>query len=90
MLGVWIVLSGLVFAVWRIALPGHVEYAPFLAGGLLMVALTFALLLPFVVLSFANSLYRERLMGLLQLQREAPPANSLQATEPIPGVVERT
>jgi len=90
LLGVWVVLSGLVFAVWRIALPGHVEYAPFLAVGLFMVALTFALLLPFVVLSFSNSLFRERLMGLLQLQREAPPANSLPATEPIPGVVERT
>jgi hypothetical protein len=90
LLGVWLASSGLVFAVWRIALPGHVEYAPFLAVGLFMVVLTFALLLPFVVLSFANSLFRERLMSLLQLQREAPPPNSLPATEPMPGVVERT
>jgi hypothetical protein len=90
LLGVWGGLSGLVFAWWRIALPGHVEYPPFFAIGLFMVALTFALLLPFVALSFTNSLFRERLMGMLQLQREAPPPISLPATKPASGVLEHT
>jgi hypothetical protein len=90
LLGVWVVLSVLVFALWRIVSSGHVEYAPFLAAGLFMVALTFALLLPFVVLSFVNSLFRERLMGLLQLQREAPAPISFPATKPVSEVLERT
>ena len=89
LLGVWVALSGLVFALWWIALPGHVEYAPFLASGLFMVALTFALVLPFVVLSFANSLYRDRLKALLQLQREVPPPIPTPETNPAPGVLER-
>ena len=51
-----------------------VEYAPFLGIGLLMVAVTFATLLPFLVLSGVSPLFRERLKGLLQVKPEAPPS----------------
>jgi len=37
------------------------------------VMLTFGLLLPFLILSFANRFYRERLKGLLHLSREGRP-----------------
>jgi hypothetical protein len=35
--------------------------------------ISFGLLLPFLILSFANAFYRERLKDLLHLGREAPP-----------------
>ena len=89
LLGVWVAVSGLVFALWRVASHGSVEYAPFLGIGLFMVAVTFALLLPFVVLSFANSLFRKRLKALLQLQREVPPSIPIPDTKPASGVLER-
>ena len=37
-------------------------------------AISFGLLLPFLVLSFANSFYRERLKELLRLADAAPPS----------------
>ena len=57
---------------WRIASPGGLEYAAFLAIGLLMVAVTFATLLPFLILSAASPLFRERLKALLQVGPEVP------------------
>jgi hypothetical protein len=74
LLAVWVAVSGLVYGIWRIASPGSVEYAPFLAIGLLLVAVTFAVLLPFLILSAASPFFRERLKGLLQVQPEAPAA----------------
>ena len=38
-----------------------------------LVGLSFTLLLPFLILSFANPLYRERLRNLLRLSPSAPP-----------------
>lgn len=38
-----------------------------------LAVMCFSALLPFIVLSFANSLYRERLKGMLHLSQEKPP-----------------
>ena len=71
---VWVAVSGLVYGVWRIASSGGVEYAPFLAIGLLLVVVTFITLLPFLILALISPFFRERLKGLLQVQPEAPAA----------------
>ena len=78
----WLFLSLLV--VWagpallqllcRIASPGSLEYALVLGIGPLMVAVTFATLLPFLILSSASPFYRERLKALLNVKPEAMPA----------------
>jgi hypothetical protein len=47
--------------------------------------ITFAVLLPFLVLSFANRFYRERLKGLLHLGGAAPPPPVMPP--PMPAVV---
>jgi hypothetical protein len=74
LLTVWVGVSALVYGLWRIAAPGNVEYALFLSIGLLMVAVTFATLLPFLVLSCASPFFRERLKALLCVKPEVPAA----------------
>ena len=74
LLAFWVTASGLVYAAWRIASPRDAEYASFLAFGLLMVAVAFATLLPFLILSSVSPFFRERLKTLLHLKPEAPPA----------------
>lgn len=74
LLTVWVAVSALVYGLWRIASPGNVGYALFLGGGLLLVAVTFASLLPFLVLSWASPFFRERLQALLHIKPKAPAA----------------
>ena len=49
------------------------DMRPFLGIGLLMVAVSFATLLPFLILSSVSPFFRERLKALLHLKPEAPP-----------------
>jgi len=49
-----------------------VDYAVFLRIGPFMVVLIFATLLPFLVLSWINPLFRERLKNLLHLEPQKP------------------
>jgi hypothetical protein len=81
LLAVWIMASGLVYVVWRIASLDSAGYAPFLAFGLLMVAVTFAAVLPFLILSSVSPFFRERLKALLHLKPGAPPASEAERTE---------
>ncbi len=81
LLTVWVAVSALVYGLWRIASPGNVGYAPFLGGGLLLVAVTFASLLPFLVLSWASPFFRERLKALLCVKPEAPAAVAARREE---------
>jgi hypothetical protein len=67
-------MSVLLYGFWRIAWSGSTEFAPFIPGGLFMAVVTFAILLPFLVLSSASPFFRERLKVLLHLKPEAPPA----------------
>ena len=47
------------------------EYGLFLGIGLLMVAVTFATLLPFLILALVSPFFRERLKALLHVKPEA-------------------
>jgi hypothetical protein len=51
-----------------------------------MVAVTFATLLPFLILSSASPFYRERLKALLNVKPEALPAIGAAASRPAEAV----
>jgi hypothetical protein len=74
LLVVWVGVPALVQLLCRIAAPGSIEYALLLGSGPLMVAVSFATLLPFLILSSASPFFRERLKALLHVKPEAPPA----------------
>ncbi len=75
LLAVLIAVPAVLYFLFRMASPGNVNYAPFLGIGLLMVAVTFATLLPFLVLSLTNALFRERLKNLFHLESQKPILN---------------
>ena len=68
----WVAASALLHFLCRMASPGSVDYAVFLRIGPFMVVLIFATLLPFLVLSWINPLFRERLKNLLHLEPQKP------------------
>ena len=68
----------MVYGVWRFAPPGNAEYALFLGIGVLMVAVTVATLLPFLIVSWASPFFRERLKALLPVSPPADPEGSLR------------
>ena len=74
-------MSALLYVFWRIAWPGGTEFAPFIPVGLFMAMVTFAILLPFLVLSSACPFFRERLKALLHLKPEGPPAIEAERVE---------
>jgi hypothetical protein len=83
LLVVWVAVSGLVYGVWWMVATGGVEYAPFLGIGLVVVAVTFATMLPFLILSVATPFFGERLKVLVQVEPEPPPiisASSVRQT----------
>jgi hypothetical protein len=67
-------VSALLYRLCPMGLFGQVGYGPFLGIGLFMMAITFATLLPFLILSAASRLFRERLKALLHVKSAAPPA----------------
>jgi hypothetical protein len=70
---VWVAVSALLRALCRIASPGNVmNYDLFIWIGPFMVAIMFATLLPFLVLSWVNTLFRERLKALIHLEPPKP------------------
>jgi hypothetical protein len=73
LLMVWVAASSLAYIVWHAASPRGAEYTLFLGIGLLMVVVSFATLLPFLVLSSFSPFFRERLKALLHLKSEEPP-----------------
>ena len=85
LLVVWVV-PALLQVLCRIATPGSLEYALVLGIGPLMVAVTFATLLPFLILSSASPFYCERLKALLHVKPEAPPAIGAPARRPAEAV----
>ena len=70
----WLLVIGPFFVVAVISSSGNVPlWAIFPTVGAAS-GITFGALLPFLVLSFANGFYRERLKGLLHLGRAQPPS----------------
>jgi hypothetical protein len=79
---VCLLIYGPLFIIGMIASGGNVPALALLGFVGVMAGIIFGVLLPFLVLSFANRFYRERLKGLLHLGAAAPPV----VTPPIPAV----
>jgi hypothetical protein len=81
----WLLLIGPFFLVAMISGRGQVPLGALFGVVGITTGITFGVMLPFLVLSFVNELYRERLKGLLHLGgTEGPPV----ITSPIPAVPE--
>ena len=72
LLVVWVGVPVLLQALFRIAPPGSMEYALLLGSGPLMLMVTFATVLPFLILASASPFFRERLKALLNVKPEVP------------------
>lgn len=78
---IWFVMAAPFFIVALIASGGQVPWVQFVGSILAMAGVSLAVLLPFLVLSFANFLFRERLKGLLHLETAVlPPVAPLAPT----------
>jgi hypothetical protein len=71
---VWLALTAPVFLVALSTSGAPIAWAEFLLPVVAVTGANFALLLPFLILSSANSLFRERLKLILHVQPPAPPA----------------
>jgi hypothetical protein len=70
---VWLLVMGPLFLVAVVFSSGHIPALALAEFVLSAAALSFGVLLPFLILSFANAFYRARLKDLLHLGRETPP-----------------
>ena len=68
---VWIMAVWLAFFLVMSVTAGHGPWLQMAQAWLMASGVTFGVLLPFLVLSFANGLYRERLKDLLRLEDPA-------------------
>ena len=82
LLVVWIGVSALLYRLCPTGLLGNVGYGLFLGIGLFMMVVTFATLLPFLILSSASPIFRERLKALLHVKQEPPPPAISAAASP--------
>jgi hypothetical protein len=73
LLVVWLLVIGPFFIVAMMFSPGNVPVLALIGTVLSVAGISFGTVLPFLILSFANAFYRERLKALLHLGREAPP-----------------
>ena len=73
LLALWLVIVTPFFGLTMIVSGGQLPWQEFFIGILIMTAVSFGVLLPFLILSSANSLFRERLKLLLHTERKAPP-----------------
>jgi len=71
--GLWLLVMGPFFVLAMLASGQGAGVLALFPIVLSVTGLTFGVMLPFLVLSFANGFYRERLMGLLHLGCAAPP-----------------
>jgi hypothetical protein len=72
----WLVAGGLLVGVMTFVFNDNFEWTGILVGPLILSLVSFALILPFLTLSFTSSFYRERLKDLLRLPttESLPPA----------------
>jgi hypothetical protein len=72
----WIVAAGLLGCVAKFSSGGSSEWGTLLMGALVLTLVSFVMILPFLLLSFASSFYGDRLKCLLRLPATdaAPPA----------------
>lgn len=80
----WLVAGGLLACVMRLFFNDSIEWNGLLVGSTVLTLLSFGMILPYLILSFACSFYRERLKNLLRL----PTIESSPAAPIPPPVVE--
>ena len=80
---IWLMIAAPFFIIAEISNGDRIPLSEFFTPVLAVAAGNFALLLPFLILSSANSFYRERLKALLPVQPEAPPPLSATTMKPI-------
>ena len=82
----WFVAGGLVVCVATMIFREHFDWNGLLIGPAVLALASFATTLPFLILSFTNAFYRERIKALLRLPAESasPPT---PATAPVAGQV---
>ena len=85
LLALWFVIVTPFFAFAMIVSGGQLPWQEFFLMLLVLTAVSFGVLLPFLVLSSANSLFRERLKLLLHTERDAPPPVLTPEPSPSPG-----
>ncbi len=73
LLGLWVLVMLPLFLIETAGRGQNVPVGEFVPPVLIMTSLCFGILLPFLLLSFSNSLFRERLIQLLRLAPESPP-----------------
>jgi len=84
LLALWLVILTPFFAFAMIVSGGQLPWQEFFVVVLVLTAAGFVTLFPFLVLSSANSLFRERLKLLLHLGRETPPPVLPPEMAPLP------
>jgi drug/metabolite transporter (DMT)-like permease len=72
-LSLWVLVMLPLFLIQTAAAGQHVPVGVLVGPVLAMTGLCFGVLLPFLLLSYANSLFRQRLVQLLRLAPELPP-----------------
>jgi hypothetical protein len=81
----WIVAGGLLGGVVTLVSGSHFDWPDFAVGSVVLTLVSFGVILPFLILSFACPFYRDRLKSLLRLP---PPETASAAATPLP-VAER-
>ena len=77
----WFVIVVPIFTIGMLMSGGDAPWLEMLGGLFIIAGVNFAIVLPFLLLSFFDPLYRERLKGLLHVAMTVPPA---PLTEPPP------
>ena len=71
--GVWLLIAAPFFVFAMIASSGGIPWSEFFIPVLVVAAVNFATLLPFLILSSASPFFRERLKAVLHVKAEMPP-----------------
>lgn len=73
LLGLWLVVTAPFYVIAAMVSSGRAPWLEFFCGILMLAGISFATVLPFLILSSANSFFRERLKALLHMERQTPP-----------------
>ena len=68
----WLAAAGLVSGVTKLVSGDSIEWNALLVAPIILALVSFVTMLPFLILSFTNAFYRERLQQLLRLPPTAP------------------
>ena len=86
--GLWLLLISPILLFETLATGGRVPMSALFAPVLMATGLSFGVLLPFLLLSFANAFYRQRLIHLLLLAPKPPPPPPVAPPPPVPALSE--